>query len=294
MIPSDLHRLILDKLKTPYAIFEFFKAFLQDDALKFTYSMNKKQFIPLCYKHLKIESSDSFDLEQIFKIFAVRPAQAMTGRRIKLINALEFLTALILLADFGESSNSDLQHNAELIEHKINLMLILFDLRQQSKINIAEVIIMLRTSLQALSKVFPSVSFFKNQTVQSEIKENMMNLFREKLEQGVAEMHGLGEAQAKEDQKVQDVDMNEASNFLGFMQAQKSGPLGSSQSSPSFMNISTEVSSGDEDINNQMYVPKGISAMQRHIHESVAEKKRRLFKWNDYEKVMLPLDLVKD
>ena len=41
-------------------------------------------------------------------------------------------------------------------------MLILFDLRQQSKINIAEVIIMLRTSLQALSKVFPSVSFFKN------------------------------------------------------------------------------------------------------------------------------------
>lgn len=87
----------------------------------------------------------------------------MTGKRVKLINTLEFLTALILLADFGESSNSDLQHNAELIEHKINLMLILFDLRQQSKINIAEVIIMLRTSLQALSKVFPTVSFFKNQ-----------------------------------------------------------------------------------------------------------------------------------
>jgi len=43
-----------------------------------------------------------------------------------------------------------------------------------------------------------------------------------------------------------------------------------------------------------MHVPKGISAMQRHIHESLAEKKRRLFKWNDYEKVMLPLDLVKD
>ena len=108
-------------------------------------------------------NSDSFDLEQIFKIFAVRPPQPMTGKRVKLINTLEFLTALILLADFGESSNSDLQHNAELIEHKINLMLILFDLRQQSKINIAEVIIMLRTSLQALSKVFPSVSFFKNQ-----------------------------------------------------------------------------------------------------------------------------------
>ena len=34
--------------------------------------------------------------------------------------------------------------------------------------------------------------------------------------------------------------------------------------------------------------------MQKHIHESLAEKKRRLFKWNDFEKVMLPLDLVKD
>jgi len=53
----------------------------------------------------------------------------MNGKRAKLINALEFLTALILLADFGESSSSDLLHNAELIEHKINLMLILFDLR---------------------------------------------------------------------------------------------------------------------------------------------------------------------
>lgn len=43
-----------------------------------------------------------------------------------------------------------------------------------------------------------------------------------------------------------------------------------------------------------MYVPKGLSAMQLHIHESVFEKKRRLFKWNDYEKVMLTLDVIKD
>ena len=56
---------------------------------------------------------------------------------------------------------------------------------------------------------------------------------------------------------------------------------------------STDVS-GEDDSNRQMYVPKGISAMQRHIHESLAEKKRRLFKWNDYEKVVLPLELVKD
>ena len=47
MIPSDLFRCIQDKLKTPYAIYEFFKAFLKEDALRFTYSMNKKTFIPL-------------------------------------------------------------------------------------------------------------------------------------------------------------------------------------------------------------------------------------------------------
>lgn len=43
-----------------------------------------------------------------------------------------------------------------------------------------------------------------------------------------------------------------------------------------------------------MYVPMGISAQQRHIHESIEEKKRRLFKWNDYEKIMLPMESVKD
>lgn len=48
MIPSEFYRLIQDKLKTPYAIFEFSKAFMGDNALKFTYSLSKKQFIPLC------------------------------------------------------------------------------------------------------------------------------------------------------------------------------------------------------------------------------------------------------
>jgi len=30
------------------------------------------------------------------------------------------------------------------------------------------------------------------------------------------------------------------------------------------------------------------------MQESLEEKKRRLFKWNDYEKVKLSLDFVKD
>ena len=79
-------------------------------------------------KHLKSDI-DNIDLKAVFKIFAVAPAQPMTGKKIKVMNILEFISAVILLADFGESSTVDLQHNAELIEHKINLMHLLFDIR---------------------------------------------------------------------------------------------------------------------------------------------------------------------
>jgi len=87
----------------------------------------------------------------------------MSGLPRKVINILEFLSAIILLANFGENSVIDLHHNAELIEHKINLLLLLFDLRKSESMNISEIIIMLRTSILSLSKVFPSVPFFKNQ-----------------------------------------------------------------------------------------------------------------------------------
>ena len=40
--------------------------------------------------------------------------------------------------------------------------------------------------------------------------------------------------------------------------------------------------------------PTGFSAQQRHIHETLDEKKKRLFKWNNYERVMIPLDTIKD
>lgn len=53
-------------------------------------------------------------------------------------------------------------HNAELIEHKMNLMLILFDFRDESKANVVEVMIMARTVMQGFSKLYPNVKFFKN------------------------------------------------------------------------------------------------------------------------------------
>ena len=161
MVPSALERLINEHFKTPYAIFEFVRALLAEECLTFSYILTKKQFIELTVKHLRLDS-DPTDVTQIFKVFAVTPAQAMTGKKKKVLNVLEFMCALILLADFGESSEYDLQHNAELIEHKINLLLLLFDLRKQDSMNISEIIIMLRTTIQSQSKVFPSVVFFRN------------------------------------------------------------------------------------------------------------------------------------
>lgn len=61
----------------------------------------------------------------------------------QVVNIYEFFAALILLSDFGALSETDLIHNAELIEHKINLMLLLFDFRGKSAMNISEVITML-------------------------------------------------------------------------------------------------------------------------------------------------------
>jgi len=61
-------------------------------------------------------------------------------------------------------------HNAELIEHKLNLMLILFDLRDQAKINVVEVMIMSRTVMQGFSKLYTNIKFFQNEDIIEEIR----------------------------------------------------------------------------------------------------------------------------
>jgi hypothetical protein len=75
---------------------------------------------------------------------------------------LELIAVLILLADFGQNNlnNENYLFNADHIEHKINLLLILFDLRGNGKINIVEVMMMIQTVIFAASKVFPKAKFF--------------------------------------------------------------------------------------------------------------------------------------
>ncbi len=80
------------------------------------------------------------------------------------MNIIELLAILVLLTDFGQNNLNDKNYlfNADHIEHKLNLLLILFDLRASGKINIVEVMMMIQTIIIAASKVFPKVKLFQN------------------------------------------------------------------------------------------------------------------------------------
>jgi len=82
------------------------------------------------------------DGKKLYKLFKVKNAQGK-----KVVNLLELLAVIILLCEFGQSNERDLLLNSELIEHKINLLLILFDFRDECKMNVVEVMLMARTIL---------------------------------------------------------------------------------------------------------------------------------------------------
>lgn len=118
--------------------------------------------------------------KRLYKLFRVRNSQGQ-----KVLNVLEIISVLVLLADFGQANEKDLLHNAELIEHKINLMLVLFDLRNTSKVNVVEIMIMARTVIQGFSRLYPAVKFFQNQEVIDEIRPSILALFTDKIEKEI-------------------------------------------------------------------------------------------------------------
>ena len=73
----------------------------------YTYSVNQAQFVKLIQTYVNLEI-DASDIDSIFRIFAVSPIQAMGGPNSKVVNILEFISAIILMADFGDTSNDDL------------------------------------------------------------------------------------------------------------------------------------------------------------------------------------------
>jgi len=126
-IPAALIRVVSDTLKTPYKIYNSIKEALKEPELLYTYILNKTNFSKILAKHFGVDAESS-ESSGIFKLFRVSTVTAQGENQV--VNVLEFMTAIILLAQLGESSPSDLVHNSELVEHKINLMLLLFDFRQ--------------------------------------------------------------------------------------------------------------------------------------------------------------------
>ena len=120
------------------------------------------------------------DQKKFFRIFKIQNEQQ--GNGIKVVNTLEVFATLIIFAKFGEPEYENLQLNIDLIEHKINLMILLFTFRDQNSLNISEIIIMAKTAMNALSRVFPSIPLFKSSQVQDELKERLIEMFKQKIE----------------------------------------------------------------------------------------------------------------
>lgn len=69
-----------------------------------------------------------------------------------------------------------------MIEHKINLILALFDMRNSGKSNIVEVMIMAQSILRGFAKLYPTVRFFKNPEILEEIKPAILDLLKDYIE----------------------------------------------------------------------------------------------------------------
>ena len=142
--------------------------------------------------------------------------------------------------------------------------------------------------------MFPTVSFFKNQLVISEIKETVVNLFKDHPEHGLADMYGTPSDSKDEKPAERKVvtDEKATGSFMGMGFAKSSSNRSSGLLSSAGSNLS-DLSTDEDSQSSGMNTPRGMSIHQRHVSESLEEKKRRLFKWNDYERVMLNLNSVK-
>ena len=182
--PQFLDELINSQFRSPFALFKTLKV-IAEKHLVVSYLLKKKPFLHMVHETFNLDPHDHG--KRLYKLFKVKNAKGS-----KVVNVLEVLCVIILLTNFSNfTENGEDEPNSELIEHKINLMLILFDLREEQKMNVVEVMLMVRTILQAFSKVFPNIEFFRNVSIFDEIKPAIMELFQGKLEQKILEEQEL-------------------------------------------------------------------------------------------------------
>ena len=123
--PQYLFELLQDKFSNPFEVYSLIKR-ITVHWLNYSYLLRKKEFLMFAESALGLEPSD--EGKRLYKLFKSTNSQGH-----KVVNALEIISILVLLADFSEDTDKEAAssaiHKSELIEHKINLILILFDLR---------------------------------------------------------------------------------------------------------------------------------------------------------------------
>lgn len=211
------------------------------------------------------------------------------------VNMLEIVAVLIMHADFGSLNETDLLHNAELIEHKMNLMLVLFDLRECATINVVEVMLMVRTVMQGFAKLYPEVPMFQSESVLSEIKPTILSLFNEHIqkqlkikqsklltEQGIKyEVENKNSSFANDEAEIKHstplILCKDSSEGLGQMAKKfRSDIVQRKKARGRGPKATTASESGDSDST------AITSQSSQSNEETLASKKNRLFKWNDY------------
>ena len=239
----------------------------------------------MCHKEFGLDASD--EGKRLYKMFQVKNPQGK-----KVVNVLEILAVLILHSDFGQTNEKDLLHNSELIEHKMNLMLILFDLRDTAKVNVVEVMIMCRTVMQGFAKMYPTVKFFKCLDVMEEIRPSILSLFTEKIEE---------EIRLQQEQEMKSINSNlktDIKAFAGEVDEMATPIIFSKQSSPGLGILNKNVGTGltfsqktaiggkhrslDAPDSSQSLVSGGPLGASRIQQETLIQKKNRLFKWNHF------------
>ncbi|CDW72382.1 UNKNOWN [Stylonychia lemnae] len=276
VIPESFQYILKHDYPSPQKLYLSYKKALDEDLL-FSFLLNKKQYLKFAAKHYTL--TEEYLIKEIFSIFKVKNE----AHNINVINMLEVFTALTILADFGCNGLENIASNSDQIEHKINLLILLFTFREQQSLNISEVIIMAKTCLSCMNKMYPEAEVFKNKQVQEEIKNLMIDLFLQRIEDTIRAEKTQSRQNANERQKQsQKVEpMVERAANVGLMK--KYSPVSEMVPSSGF---------GSPFGQQQQQKKRGYDP--EHQHETLEEKKDRLFKWNQYQNVKLTQEFIKE
>ena len=121
--------------------------------------------------------------------------------------------------------------------------------------------------MQGFAKLYPGVKFFQNNEILDEFRPSILKLFKDKIEEEIQLDQERKEKLAASEPGKKKQDKSEFNESAGLSIRGGLGSLGK----PSFGRAITRQGSEDS-----------TDAERPTIDETLAQKKQRLFKWNDY------------